>query len=347
MKQYLKSIVNDLKQFSNTLDKKSLLLNKPWALIDSDLGIQKIIFKSDKEMVLSRDGNATKGKWEYLSEAKSLLLDRGADIILCKEEYIDESVLILRKDGTKDGYIILANENNLPSLDAYRYLTELSFQKSGTMYIELNDKRFISVKRNYYEQIGTGSEVKIDGQSINDGEYESKGGMKTYVIINGKISRIINFSLLEGENGEKYLTDTTTTTGLRTGDRIFQKNKTIVDEGTFTITREKIKMRIKITEGKICEIQYIKEYKLNSNDTCKLYCQNYYKIEKGDVVLINDIPAIKSKFEIDEFKIKASDGLVKNVVDLKAQIVSYGLLIFMFFLVAITIITVIYEKKIN
>ena len=339
MKQYLKSIVNDLKQFSNTLDKKSLLLNKPWALIDSDLGIQKIIFKSDKEMVLSRDGNATKGKWEYLSEAKSLLLDRGADIILCKEEYIDESVLILRKDGTKDGYIILANENNLPSLDAYRYLTELSFQKSGTMYIELNDKRFISVKRNYYEQIGTGSEVKIDGQSINDGEYESKGGMKTYVIINGKISRIINFSLLEGENGEKYLTDTTTTTGLRTGDRIFQKNKTIVDEGTFTITREKIKMRIKITEGEICEIQYIREFK-NSNDTCKLYCQNFDKIKKGDVVLINGKPAIKLKFEIDDYKIMAIDGLVKNAVNQSLQALFYAFLISGMIIIAVGIIAI-------
>lgn len=69
------------------------------------------------------------------------------------------------------------------------------------MYIELNDKRFISAKRNYDEQIGVGSEVKINGQTIIDGEYETKGGMKTYVIINGKISRIINFSQLEGENG--------------------------------------------------------------------------------------------------------------------------------------------------
>ena len=343
MKQYLKSIVNDLKQFSNTLDKKSLLLNKPWALIDSDLGIQKIIFKSDKEMVLSRDGNATKGKWEYLSEARSLLLDRGADIILCKEEYIDDSVLVLRKDGTKDDFIILANENNLPSLDAYKYLTALSFRKSGIMYIELNDKRFISAKRNYDEQIGVGSEVKINGKTIIDGEYEAKGGMNTYVISKGKISHIINYTLLEGENGEKYLTDTTTPTGLRTGDRIFQKNKTIIDKGTFTITREKIKMRIKITEGEICEIQYVKEYKLNSNDTCKIYCQNIDKIEKGDVVLINGIPAIKLKFEIDDYKIKVIDGLVKNAIDQSLQALFYVFLILGIIIISVVIIAIDYK----
>lgn len=343
MKQYLKSIVNDLKQFSNTLDKKSLLLNKPWALIDSDLGIQRIIFKSDKELVLSRDGNATKGKWEYLSEARSLLIDRGIDIILCKEEYVDESVLVLRKDGTKDGYIILANENNLPSLDAYKYLTKLSFERIGTMYIELNDKRFISAKRNQNEQIGTGSEVKLNGQTINDGEYEDKGGMKTYVISNGKISKIINYTSLEGENGEKFLTDTIADTGLRIGDKIFHKDKTIVHEGTITLTREKIMMQIKISDGKICMIQYIKEYRLKSNDTCKLYCKYINSIEKGDVVLINGIPAVKLKFQIGDYNITAIDGLVKNVVDQ----IGKGILYFLLFITILAIVSSIISIIIN
>ena len=211
------------------------------------------------------------------------------------------------------------------------------------MYIELNDKRFISAKRNYDEQIGVGSEVKINGKTIIDGEYEAKGGMNTYVISKGKISHIINYTLLEGENGEKYLTDTTTPTGLRTGDRIFQKNKTIIDKGTFTITREKIKMRIKITEGEICEIQYVKEYKLNSNDTCKIYCQNIDKIEKGDVVLINGIPAIKLKFEIDDYKIKVIDGLVKNAIDQSLQALFYVFLILGIIIISVVIIAIDYK----
>jgi hypothetical protein len=45
MKVFLKNIVQELSSLSESLDKKSILVDKPWALIDSDLEIQKLIFK--------------------------------------------------------------------------------------------------------------------------------------------------------------------------------------------------------------------------------------------------------------------------------------------------------------
>ena len=53
MKIYLQNTVKGLKYLSKSLDKKSILVDKPWALIDSDLEIQKLIFKKNKEFKIN------------------------------------------------------------------------------------------------------------------------------------------------------------------------------------------------------------------------------------------------------------------------------------------------------
>ena len=69
---------------------------------------------------MSKDGQVNMGKWDYLPEAKSLLIDRGKDTILCNEGFIDEAVMILKMDGTNNNFFVLANENIVPDLDACR-----------------------------------------------------------------------------------------------------------------------------------------------------------------------------------------------------------------------------------
>lgn len=177
MKKYIQNIANDLKQFSYSLDMRAFLLNKPWALIDSDMGIQKLIFNKNNELILSRNGSVTYGKWDYFSQAKSILIDRGTDIILCNEIYVDDNVLVLKKDGTKDSLIILANENSIPDLDAYTYLNNLSYEKLGVKYITLTNNKVLRAKSNQNYQIGIGSAVKYDTGSVPiDGDYSLNDG---------------------------------------------------------------------------------------------------------------------------------------------------------------------------
>ncbi len=97
----LNNLVNQLKNYSATLEKANLLIDKPWTIIDEDNEIQRLIFKKDETLVLSKNGQAEIGKWDYFPEAKALLIDRGADKILCNEAYIDEEILILKLDGIK------------------------------------------------------------------------------------------------------------------------------------------------------------------------------------------------------------------------------------------------------
>ena len=51
MKDYLMNISKELKNYSLSLNKTSILINKPWALLDEDNEIQKLIFKKNKDLL--------------------------------------------------------------------------------------------------------------------------------------------------------------------------------------------------------------------------------------------------------------------------------------------------------
>lgn len=173
MKDYLKNIAHQLKNYSKSLDKISILIDKPWALIDNEFEMQKLIFKKNKELILSKNGQVQIGKWDYFPEAKALLIDRNVDKILCNEEFIDNGVMILKLDGTQSRFFILANENIIPNLDAIEYLNKLRFQKLNIIEQKLVDGRIIEVKK----QMASSQPILLDYvtnefEALEDGIYQ-------------------------------------------------------------------------------------------------------------------------------------------------------------------------------
>jgi len=126
-----------MSQVTKTLKKKSILVEKPWALVDNDGAIQKLIFRKDKRLVLSKNGVVTEGTWDYYSEARSLFIDRGTDRMLLNEQYIDENVIILKRDGTDNEFFALANENTIPNYDIPGYLFKKRCSLSTSKKYEL------------------------------------------------------------------------------------------------------------------------------------------------------------------------------------------------------------------
>ena len=82
MKTYLQEIVNRLSQFSEKLDNATLFIDKPWVLIDTESNYHKYIFKRNGQLIMSLNGQVQLGKWEYLTVAKSILIDRIKDKVL-------------------------------------------------------------------------------------------------------------------------------------------------------------------------------------------------------------------------------------------------------------------------
>lgn len=253
MKVYLKNIVKQLRKYSSTLDKTSILIDKPWTLIDEESEMQKLIFKKDKELILSKNGQVRIGKWDYFSEAKSLLIDRNYDKILCNEAFIDKGVMVLRLDGTENRFFILANENVVPDLDANRYLKELRYQKLNIAETKLIDGKILEVQRydEWQEQPQIGNHVTVEAGPIEDGKYQLANPNRYYEIREGRIFKILTETKYVNPNGIEITIQQQDNWKINHGDYVFMYNKP-VENGIIDFTKSK---NIIVREGKVIRFE--------------------------------------------------------------------------------------------
>ena len=234
MKIYLKSIVRQMQRFSASLDKTSILIDKPWAMIDEEFEMQKLIFKKNKELVLSKNGQVQIGKWDYFPEAKSLLIDRGQDKILCNEAFIDSGVMILRLDGTDNRFFMLANENIVPDLDANKYLKELRYQRLKIVETRLVDGKILEVENG---QPQVGNPVTVDAEPVQDGKYQLSK-QKYFEIKQSRIFKILTETKYTNPDGQEILVQQQSNYTITKGDYAFMFGRQ-VDNAIINFTKTK------------------------------------------------------------------------------------------------------------
>lgn len=237
MKKFLSSIVDQLKDYSKKLDKKAILINKPWALVDSDLEIQKLIFKKNHELIMSKNGKVEIGRWEYLPEARSLLIDRGKDKILCNEGFLDDSVIILKRDGTKDDFFVLANENDLPDLDAYTYLKKLRYRNLSIYPVKLDNSlvlEIINIIGEFEQNYLIGKQVTIDCEPVEDGVYKEKDDVRKYIIEDSQIRDIVFVMSYKTKDGCELLVEQDQFGKYAVGDKVWINNE-IAPDGDYKV----------------------------------------------------------------------------------------------------------------
>lgn len=204
MKIYLQDIVNRLAQFSEKLDNTTLFIDKPWVLIDSNSDFHKYIFKRNGELIMSLNGQVQIGKWEYLSAAKSILIDRIKDKVLLNQSFFDSAVMVLKIDGSNNQLFVLANETIIPDLDVKKYLQALTYKKFNVITGRLENGKTLEIYRGTNDsQPKIGMKATIDGDDPDDGKYKSQSTGRYYEIKNGKVFRItqpFNYQTTEGQS---------------------------------------------------------------------------------------------------------------------------------------------------
>lgn len=188
MKVYIQNLIPRVKAYSSSLDKKEIFVDVPWVIIDSEQDQQKYIFKRNGELIMSLNGKVTIGKWEYISSAKSLLIDRVQDKVLLNQNFVDSSVMILKKDGIKEENIMLANEILLPDLNVLAYLQRLFYARNNIKVITLKTGKNLEL----YNYMGypTKNKVTIDGEPVEDSLLDLQNGKRAEVK-NNLIIRIL------------------------------------------------------------------------------------------------------------------------------------------------------------
>ncbi|WP_290798201.1 hypothetical protein [Flavihumibacter sp. UBA7668] len=142
---WLKNLLPRLESISKSLDQQELFIDQPWIFTDESGNRHQYIFMRSNELVLSVNGSVTLGTWKYISAAKSLLIDTSVEKLLLKHAFIDEGVLILKKDGTADIPFILVNERVIPDLNLQEYLKSKANSITGVTDAHLDSGQKIEV----------------------------------------------------------------------------------------------------------------------------------------------------------------------------------------------------------
>lgn len=116
MKKVIENFLPRIKKFSKRLNDETALKNQQWILID-ETGLTTItyIFRDKNQLLISKNGNVLIGVWEYLTSEKILLNFEG-NTYLYRNEYFDDKLLALKKDGSEI-YSLFINEEFLNSFN--------------------------------------------------------------------------------------------------------------------------------------------------------------------------------------------------------------------------------------
>jgi hypothetical protein len=126
MRAYIANVLPRLKEYSARLDNLALFTDQPWIQIDGSGDRIVFVFRSEgNELLISKNGNVNTCSWEYLEYMNSLLVKANGKKILYNQGFMDETVMILSKDGQSD-YLLLANENKVQERKAEKILASLT-----------------------------------------------------------------------------------------------------------------------------------------------------------------------------------------------------------------------------
>ncbi|MDT0691254.1 hypothetical protein RM549_15770 [Salegentibacter sp. F188] len=177
---HLKEYVDRLKNFSQKLDNFSILTEQPWVTnFGSETDRCIYIFRQkENQLLISTNGKVKKGNWDYLPSLNSLLIEHDDETILFSQGFFDNSIMILRRDGTDD-YQLFVNENKIEST------IEKLLQKTEQDYLSKNGIKTDGTVRQLSEKIvnflAKCGEVKIHTRKVQGYEIGDK------ILINGNI----------------------------------------------------------------------------------------------------------------------------------------------------------------
>jgi len=198
MKNYIDNLIPRLKEFSSSLDKIEIFIDKSWLLIDGD-NLHRYIFKRNGELIMSLNGKVDVGKWEYLTQAKMLLIDRNTDKILLSQNFVDPAIMVLKIDGENSNGFILANEQLIPDLNVNQYLQKLYRDKNNVAIINIKGNIKLEVLR--YNIEFDNNKVSIMSEDVADTILEDQE-LNKYVIKNSRLVNILINTLYSTNLGD-------------------------------------------------------------------------------------------------------------------------------------------------
>jgi hypothetical protein len=197
MNKYIENLLPRLKRYSADLSRLENFVDLPWIFKDVNNIIHKYIFKRDGDLIISSNGIPNLGTWEYLSVAKSILINHISNPLLLRQFYVDSKIMVLQTDGSNENFI-LVNENLLDFKNAENYLKEMFEIKYKISKIQLLDGSYLEIED--FEN-SDNNKVYIEGCDVEDGILTTIDRERKFCINNSKITDIFMTSQYNTKQG--------------------------------------------------------------------------------------------------------------------------------------------------
>ena len=199
---YLQSLLPRLAQYSKKLDDTAAFVDIPWAFIDETNVKITYIFRRQGDILVSRQGEVSRGTWEYLPQIQSLLIQaQGKERIYNQGLLLDSAVMVLRKDGT-DEIFALANPDKIPNMDVVAYLESFEAKRlhpDSPQAVGVKPRTFTTDKgfsiqlvppkdAKYFVYINSSVVMTDTNMPVSDGKYQiNDNGKVVLEVKNGKV----------------------------------------------------------------------------------------------------------------------------------------------------------------
>ena len=115
MKAFLFNSLNRFRRYSEELDTmaeiRQCLCGKAWLMFNDSGDKEVYIFQEDGRLIISINGNITRGSWEYLSVNNSIAISASNQAYMVHPAFLDNILFALQVDGTEN-YAFLIDQNN-------------------------------------------------------------------------------------------------------------------------------------------------------------------------------------------------------------------------------------------
>jgi hypothetical protein len=112
MKQYIINSLQRLQNYSKQLDAEAVLWYKKWWIFNDEGEAEVMIFRPGNELLVSRNGVVTRGKWELNINDSTLLVEFSTITYLFQPAFIDDNLFALRPNGVQNNIVVMIDEAN-------------------------------------------------------------------------------------------------------------------------------------------------------------------------------------------------------------------------------------------
>ena len=156
MKTFLFNSLNRFRRYSEELDTmaeiRKCLCDKAWQVFNNSGDKEVYIFQEDGRLIISINGNITRGSWQYLSVNNSIAISASNQEYMVHPAFLDNILFALQVDGTEN-YAFLIDQKNAQNFapksldDLHQYFRQKEQKRIEEENRKREEQRLAELKR--------------------------------------------------------------------------------------------------------------------------------------------------------------------------------------------------------